>query len=162
MDYKLEYLKCYKDKTRKYFIENYLSTYNATERKEVPFRLFPRQIELVKALTQYNNIVTIKPRQSGITTVTSAWVTGQLVFANPDSPETVLCIGTKLDISQQLLENVATFLEQVPRWMWGSDYFSPDPNSPKNTKSIFKTRNKARLELFNGCKVYARSSGVNA
>ena len=162
MDYKLEYLKCYKDKTRKYFIENYLSTYNATERKEVPFRLFPRQIELVKALTQYNNIVTIKPRQSGITTVTSAWVTGQLVFANPDSPETVLCIGNKLDISQQLLENVATFLEQVPRWMWGSDYFSPDPNSPKNTKSIFKTRNKARLELFNGCKVYARSSGVNA
>ena len=103
MDYKLEYLKCYKDKTRKYFIENYLSTYNATERKEVPFRLFPRQIELVKALTQYNNIVTIKPRQSGITTVTSAWVTGQLVFANPDSPETVLCIGNKLDISQQLL-----------------------------------------------------------
>ena len=162
MDYKLEYLKCYKDKTRQYFIENYLSTYNATERKEVPFRLFPRQIELVKALTQYNNIVTIKPRQSGITTVTSAWVTGQLVFANPDSPETVLCIGNKLDISQQLLENVATFLEQVPRWMWGSDYFSPDPNSPKNTKSIFKTRNKARLELFNGCKVYARSSGVNA
>lgn len=162
MDYKLEYLKCYKDKTRQYFIENYLSTYNATERKEVPFRLFPRQIELVKALTQYNNIVTIKPRQSGITTVTSAWVTGQLVFANPDSPETVLCIGNKLDISQQLLENVATFLEQVPRWMWGGDYFSPDPNSPKNTKSIFKTRNKARLELFNGCKVYARSSGVNA
>lgn len=162
MNYKEEYIKCYKDKTRQYFIENYLSTYNATERKEVQFKLFPRQIELVKALTQYNNIVTIKPRQSGITTVTSAWLTGQIVFASPQSPETILCIGNKLDISQQLLENVATFLEQVPRWMWGSDYFSPDPDSPKNTKSIFKTRNKARLELFNGCKVYARSSGVNA
>lgn len=162
MDYKLEYLRCYKDKTRQYFIENYLSTYNATERKEVPFRLFPRQIELVKTLTNYNNIVTIKPRQSGITTVTSAWVTGQLVFANPKSPETVLCIGNKLDISQQLLENVANFLEQVPRWMWGSDFYSPDPDSPKNIKSIFKTRNKQRIELFNGCKVYARSSGTNA
>lgn len=162
MNYKAEYLKCYKDKTRQYFIENYLSTYNATERKEVAFRLFPRQVELVRSLTTYNNIVTIKPRQSGITTVTSAWVAGQIVFSSPKSPETVLCIGNKLDISQQLLENVGNFLEQVPRWFWGNDYYSPDPDSPKNTKSIFKTRNKQRIELFNGCKVYARSSGVNA
>ena len=162
MNYKEEYIKCYKDKSRQYFIENYLSTYNATERKEVPFKLFPRQIELIKAFGQYNNIITIKPRQSGITTVTSAFIAAQIVFASLNSPETVLCIGNKLDISQQLLEKMAEFLEQVPRWMWGSDYFSPDPNSPKNTKSIYKTRNKARLELFNGCKVYARSSGPNA
>lgn len=162
MNYKEEYIKCYKDKTRQYFIENYLSTYNAIERKEVPFKLFPRQIELIKSFSKYNNIITIKPRQSGITTVCSAYIAAQLVFANPNSPETVLCIGNKLDISQQLLEKMADFLEQVPRWMWGSDYFSPDPNSPKNTKTIFKTRNKARLELFNGCKVYARSSGTNA
>ena len=162
MDYKLEYLKCYKDKSRQYFIENYLSTYNASERKEVPFKLFPRQIELIKAFGLYNNIITIKPRQSGITTVTSAFIAAQIVFANPTSPETILCIGNKLDISQQLLEKIAEFLEQVPRWMWGSDYFSPDPNSPKNIKSIYKTRNKARLELFNGCKVYARSSGTSA
>lgn len=162
MDFKLEYLRCYKDKSRKYFIENYLSTYDASERKEVPFTLFPRQIELIESFNKYNNIITIKPRQSGITTVTSAYITGQLVFASPKSPETVLCIGNKLDISQQLLEKIAEFLEQVPRWMWGSDYYSPDPSSPKNTRSIFKTRNKQRLELFNGCKVYARSSGTNA
>lgn len=162
MNYKEEYIKCYKDKSRQYFIENYLSTYNAIERKEVPFKLFPRQIELIKSFSKYNNIITIKPRQSGITTVCSAYIAAQLVFASPSSPETVLCIGNKLDISQQLLEKMADFLEQVPRWMWGSDYFSPDSNSPKNTKSIFKTRNKARLELFNGCKVYARSSGANA
>lgn len=162
MDYRTEYIKSYKDKTRKYFIESYLSTFDASERKEKPFMLFPRQIELVKSFPVYNNIVTIKPRQSGITTVTSAWITGQIVFANPNSPETVLCIGNKLDISQQLLENVGKFLEQVPRWFWGGEYFSPDPESPKNKKSIFKTRNKQRIELFNGCKVYARSSGVNA
>ena len=162
MNYKEEYIKCYKDKTRQYFIENYLSTYNAIERKEVPFKLFPRQIELIKSFSKFNNIITIKPRQSGITTVCSAYIAAQLVFASPSSPETVLCIGNKLDISQQLLEKIADFLEQVPRWMWGSEYFSPDPESSKNTKSIFKTRNKARLELFNGCKVYARSSGTNA
>ena len=38
---KEEYIRCFKDKSRIYFIENYLSTFNAMERKEVPFKLFP-------------------------------------------------------------------------------------------------------------------------
>ena len=162
MNYKEEYLKCLRDKTRKYFIENYLSTFNADERKEVPFKLFPRQIAFLQSLVNYENTIAIKHRQAGITTVSSGWITGQLVFASAKSPETVLCIGNKLDISQQLVDKIGTFLDQVPRWMWGSDYWSPDPNSEKNTKSIYKARNKQYIELFNGCKVYARSSGENA
>ena len=79
MNYKEEYIKCYKDKTRQYFIENYLSTYNAIERKEVPFKLFPRQIELIKSFSKFNNIITIKPRQSGITTVCSAYIAAQCI-----------------------------------------------------------------------------------
>lgn len=162
MNYKEEYIKCLKDKTRKYFIENYLSTFNADERKEVPFRLFPRQIAFLHSLVDNPNTVAIKHRQAGITTVSSAWITGQLVFASAKSPETVLCIGNKLDISQQLVDKIGAFLDQVPRWMWGSDYWSPDPKSEKNTKSIYKARNKQYIELFNGCKVHARSSGENA
>ena len=131
MNIQEEYFKCLQDKTRKYFIENYLSTFNADERKEVPFRLFPRQIELLKSFVNYSNTVAVKHRQAGITTVASAWVTGQCVFASKKSPETVLCIGNKLDISQQLLEKMGVFLDQVPRWFWGNDYWSPDPNSPK-------------------------------
>ena len=38
-----EYIRCYKDKTRIYFIENYLHTFDAMEGHEVPFKLFPRQ-----------------------------------------------------------------------------------------------------------------------
>lgn len=162
MSFKEEYIRCLKDKTRKYFIEHYLSTFNADERKEVPFRLFPRQIEFLHSLCTNSNTIAIKHRQAGITTVSSAWITGQCVFASSKSPETVLCIGNKLDISQQLVEKIGNFLDQVPRWMWGSDYYSPDPKSEKNTKSIYKARNKSYIELFNGCKVYARSSGTNA
>ena len=160
MDLQIEYLKCLKDKTRKYFIENYLSTFNADERKEVPFKLFPRQIEFLHSLVTKPNTIAIKHRQAGITTVSSAWITGQIVFARKSSPETVLCIGNKLDISQQLVEKIGNFLDQVPRWFWGSDYYSPDKDSEKNTKSIYKTRNKQCIELFNGCKVYAR--GISA
>ena len=157
-----EYLKCYQDKTRIYFIEHYLSTYNADDRKETPFILFPRQKEFLRSLAANQNTIAIKHRQAGITTVSSAWITGQCVFANKKSPETVLCIGNSLDISQQLLDKMGAFIDQVPRWMWGGDYYSPDPNSPKNSKSIFKTRNQKMIELVNGCKLYARSSGPHA
>lgn len=162
MDYRAEYLKCLKDKTRRYFIENYLSTFNADERKETPFLLFPRQLVLLNSFVNYSNTISIKHRQAGITTVASAWITGQCVFASKSSPETVLCIGNKLDISEQLVEKIGTFLDQVPRWFWGKDYYHPDPENPKNTKSIYKARNKQRIELFNGCKIYARSSGEHA
>lgn len=162
MDFKAEYLRCLNDKTRQYFIEHYLSTFNADDRKEVPFKLFPRQIELLKSFVGYNNTVSVKHRQAGITTVASGWVTGQCVFASKASPETVLCIGNKLDISEQLVEKIGAFLDQVPRWFWGKDYYHPDPENPKNFKSIYKARNKQRIELFNGCKIYARSSGENA
>lgn len=162
MNFKEEYIRCLRDKTRKYFIEHYLSTFNADERKEVPFRLFPRQVEFLRSLCENPNTIAIKHRQAGITTVSSAWVTGQCVFASSKSPETILCIGNKLDISQQLVEKIGIFLDQVPRWMWGSEYYSPDPKSEKNTKSIYKARNKQYIELFNGCRIHARSSGENA
>ena len=162
MDYREEYYKCFIDKTRKYFIENYLSTFDADKRKDVPFIVFPRQNEFLKSLCENSNTIAIKHRQAGITTVSAGWATGQCVFAPKTSPETILCIGNKLDISEQLLEKITGFLDQVPRWMWGNDFWSPDPNSPKNTKSIYKIRNKNKVELFNGCKIYARSSGENA
>lgn len=162
MNYKEEYIRCLQDKTRQYFIEHYLSTFNADERKEIPFKLFPRQIELLKSFVKYNNTIAIKHRQAGITTVASAWITGQCVFASKNSPETVLCIGNKRDTSEQLVEKIGIFLDQIPRWMWGSDFYSPDPDNPKNTKTIYRSRNKQKIELFNGCKIYARSSGEHA
>lgn len=162
LNYRDEYAKCYRDRTRQYFIEHYLSTFNADEGVEVPFKLFPRQIEFLKSVSDNSNTIAIKHRQAGITTVSAGWCTGQCVFAPKEAPETILCIGNKLDISQQMLEKIANFLDQVPRWMWGGEFWSPDPTSPKNLKSIFKSRNKDRIELFNGCKIYARSSGPNA
>ena len=67
-----------------------------------------------------------------------------------------------MDISEQLRTKVLDFLNQIPRWMWGGQFYSPDPTSPKNTKSIFVKSKEGYLELFNGCKIYARSSGENA
>lgn len=162
INYAQEYVTCLKDKTRTYFIENYLYTFDATVRKEVPFKLFPRQKAFLKSLCDNNNTIAIKHRQAGITTISAAWICGAIVFASKKSPETVLCIANKLDQAVELANKIYTFLMQVPRWMWGNDFFSNDPDSDKNTKSIFIKKNKNYIELFNGCKIYARSSGENA
>lgn len=157
-----EYIKSYQDKSRIYFIEKYLSTFNATEGKRTPFKCFPRQRVFLETLAKVRNIVSIKPRQCGITTLTSAWATAQCVFAPEDMPETILCVGNKLDLANQLITKIREFISQVPRWYWGDDYFSPDPNSDKNFKSLFIKDSKSELELFNGCRIVSRSSGENA
>jgi hypothetical protein len=157
-----EYRRCFQDKTGQYFIEHYLSTFNADVVKETPFILFPRQIAFLKSLRDNSNTIAIKHRQAGITTVSSGWATYKCVFADKKAPETILCIGNKLDTSQQIIEKMGVFLDQVPRWMWGSEFYHPDPDNEKNKKSIYVARNKQKLELFNGCKIYARSSGKHA
>lgn len=157
-----DYVKCFADKSRILFIEKYLYTFDATKGKKTPFQLFPRQRVFLETLAANRNVVSIKPRQCGITTLTSAWATAQCAFADADAPETILCIGNKLDLAQQLITKIRDFLVQVPRWYWGDDYYSPDTKSEKNSRSIFVKDSKSELELFNGCRIVARSSGENA
>jgi hypothetical protein len=165
VDYKeiqKEYALSYADKARIYFIEKYLSTFNADAGKRTQFILFPRQKAFLHSIAEHGRSIAIKHRQAGITTVTSAWVAAQMALADKDQPETVLCIGNKLDLANQLVTKIREFLMQVPRWYWGNEYYSPDPKDPKNIKDIFIKNSKSELQLFNGCAVYARSSGENA
>lgn len=165
IDYKKireDYARCYVDRSRIYLITKYLRTFDATQGREVPFQLFPRQRAFLQALAENKNIVAIKPRQCGITTLTSAWVTAQCALASSDSPETVLCIANKLEQAQEIIIKIRNFLEQIPRWFWGDEYFSIDPKSEKNTKSIFVKDAKGMIQLFNGCRIIARASGPNA
>lgn len=59
-------------------------------------------------------------------------------FYSKDAPETVLCIGNKLDISQQLVTKIGDFLDQVPRYFWGDEFYSPDPKSEKNKNPFMR------------------------
>lgn len=157
-----DYIECLKDESGIKFIEKYLYTFDATRGKKMPFMLFPRQRVFLETLAVSRNVVSIKPRQCGITTLTSAWATRKCALADKEAPETILCIGNKLDLAQQLITKIRDFLLQVPRWYWGEEYYSTDPKSEKNRKSIFVKDSKSELELFNGCRVIARSSGENA
>ena len=166
-----EYIKCFEDKTRIYFIENYFQTYDATVEREVALKLFPKQKEYVINLSNHSANIVLKPRQSGYSTVTCAFIAASLVFAGINNRENVLIIANKLDMSKEDLLKIKEFLLQVPRWFWGEDYYHPNEDALNDKgklindvkeNSIFKKDTLVELWLFNGAKLYARSSGPNA
>lgn len=168
IDYSLiqeEYAKCYMDKSRIYMVETFLKTYDATRKKEVPFKLFPGQQLLCQNLGNANNVVTTKPRQAGITTTFSGFISCEIVLADHESPLTVLCIGNTLELAQLMLYKIRDFLLQFPLWLWGEMFFDSEydiSKPPQNKNVIFETCNSKELKLKNGCKIVARSSGPNA
>lgn len=168
IDYKFlteEYIKCYTDKSRIYMIQNYLKTYDATQRREVPFTLFPRQQDLCNALGGSFNVVTTKPRQAGITTTSAAYIACEMVLAEKDTPQTVLAIGNTLDLAQQMLFKIRDFLLQFPLWMWGDSFMDLGydiTKPPENKNIIFDVCNGKEIKVKNGCKIVARSSGPDA
>lgn len=154
-----EYQKCYSDKSRIYMIENYLTTFNAMVNETVAFKLFPKQKELVKSIGAHSNTITTKPRQAGISTTVSGYVACEIALAEIGKPETVLIVANRLDLSKLDLKKIKEFLDQLPRWFWGSEYYG---TKEKEEKSIYTLANQTQLELFNGSKVVAVSSGENA
>ena len=164
-----EYLKCTSDKTRIYMITHFLKTYDGTRGKEVAFELFPRQQELCKSLAHEDcGTCTTKYRQAGISTVGGAFISCEMVLADPDSPKTALIIGNTLDIARQMFDKIKYFLMQFPLWMWGDiipENVLKENNilePPTNHNIIFDKCNDKQMFLKNGCKIYARSSGPNA
>lgn len=145
-------------------IEHYLKTYDATQKKEVQFELFPRQKDLCVTLGNAHNVVTTKPRQAGITTTAGAFIACEMALADPESPQTVLVIGNTIDLAQQMLTKIRDFLMQFPCWVWGDEYIKPDTemDSVPTKKQIFNICNTKELVLKNGCRVVARSSGPDA
>ena len=159
-----EYIKCYSDKTRIYMIENYLKTYDATQRRQVNYTLFPRQKMFCEKLASGNNCVCQKPRQCGATTTCGAFISCECVLADPTEPLTILVIGNTLDLAQQMVTKIRDFLYQFPAWMWGEQFLTEgvDPTKPPTKKQLFDICNTKELVLKNGCRIVARSSGPDA
>lgn len=167
VDYEIlteEYIKCFSDKSRIYMIENYLKTYDATQRKMVPYNLFPRQKMFCEKLASGNNCVCQKPRQCGATTTCGGFLACEIALADSAEPLTVLVIGNTLDLAQQMLTKIRDFLYQFPAWMWGDEMIEICGNPLKipTKKQLFEICNTKELILKNGCRVVARSSGPDA
>jgi hypothetical protein len=150
MNTKIEQLKEYAKiiKDAPYALKTYLQTYDNTQKKFVPLELFPDQIQLIKDYEQYNENITRKYRQAGVSTVTAAWISKKLQTAKPENPERVLIIANKRDTAIEMANKVRSFLDQWPEWI--NVGFHPDKNS------------ESRFRLNNGCEVKAVATSADA
>lgn len=153
----LEYAKCLNNPV--YAIETYLETFDKTQEGFVPFKLFPRQKEIINAYENHRFNLITKPRQAGVSTTTAAYLAIKVAFADVDNPEKILIIANKQELAFEFLSKIKDFLTQVPRWVWGHDYYG----NPKNEgKSIFITDSKKDIILPNGSRVKAVATSKDA
>jgi hypothetical protein len=131
-----------------YAFRTYLQTFDNTQKKYVPMDLFEDQVQLIEDYEKYNENITRKYRQAGVTTVTAAWLSKKLQLAKPENPERVLLIANKRDTAVEMANKVRHFLEQWPDWI--NVGFSPDKNS------------ESRFRLNNGCEVKAVATSPDA
>lgn len=141
-----EYAKCYKDSS--YAIKTYLETYDNTKSSYVPFKLFPEQEMMLNNFEKYNENITKKYRQAGVSTATAAWISKVIQFASKTKPEKILILANKLDTAQELANKIRTFLNQWPDWI--NVGFSKEKDSQRHYK------------LNNGCEVKAVATSVDA
>jgi hypothetical protein len=110
--------------------------------------LFPDQLQLIQDYEDYNENITKKYRQAGVTTVTAAWLSKKLQLAKPENPERVLIIANKKDTAVEMANKIRNFLDQWPEWL--NVGFSPDKNS------------ESRFRLNNGSEVKAVATSADA
>ena len=142
----IEYAKCVKNTP--YSLRTYLQTYDNTKSKFVPLDLFPDQETLVEDYDNYEENIALKYRQAGVSTVTAAWASKKVVFANKQKPEKILVIANKLDTAVEFANKIRGFTEQWPNWMGVT--FSSEKNSQRHFK------------LSNGCEVKAVATSPDA
>jgi hypothetical protein len=152
-----EYAKCLTSPV--YAVETYLETFDKTQEGFVPFKLFPRQKEIVQAYEKHRFNLVTKPRQAGVSTTTAAYMSIKVGFADEDNPEAILIIANKQELAFEFLAKIKDFLSQLPRWVWGSEYYG---NAKNESKSIFLTDSKKEIKLPNGSRVKAVATSKDA
>lgn len=146
--------KCIKDPI--YAIETYLETEDRTQGGFVPFKLFPKQQELVNSYKENDHNIVMKPRQAGISTTTAAFLAILTALASNKSTQKILIAANKQETAKEFLKKIRDFTMQLPAWMdvhrpAGSDnWFNPE----KNSNSHYK--------LWNGSEVKAVASSKDA
>ena len=152
-----EYAKCLKSPI--YAIETYLETFDKTQEGFVQFKLFPRQKEIIHAYDRHRFNLVTKPRQAGVSTTTAGYMSIKVGFADSENPEAVLIIANKQELAFEFLAKIKDFLSQLPRWVWGAEYYG---NAKNEAKSIFLTDSKKEIKLPNGSRVKAVATSKDA
>lgn len=148
-----EKIKCAMD--FKYMIETYFTVDAGGTRKA--FKLYPHQKTALKAYLKYPNNITMKTRQMGFTTFTSAFVAACMVTSNNFK---TLIISKEMGSSKDFLKNIKDIIDNAKRMTrLGENEDAPSWLIPDYKEGY---NNKESFELENGSYVKAQGNTEDA
>jgi len=137
--YVLEYLKC--KSNFDYFCRNYVVL--ELPGKDVFFKPYDKQLELVHLLQKYHYLLVLKSRQIGISTITQAFVTWLVVFHDNVAVGIISKDGAE---ATDFARVIRSMVDKLPSWL--------KPQSGALGRGFAK-RTERSFILTNGSKVYA-------
>jgi len=135
----------------KYLIETYFTVDAGGTRR--PFKLYPHQRIALKAYLKYPNNITMKTRQMGFTTFTSAFVAACMITSNNFK---TLIISKEMTSSKDFLKNIKDILDNARKMTRLGD--SDDSLSWLIPEYKEGYNNKESFELDNGSYVKAQGN----
>lgn len=135
-----EYKKCCEDPA--YFMRRYVYIQHPM-RGRILFNLYPFQEKVLHLFRDSDNIICLKSRQLGISTLAAGYSLWLMTF---HKDKNVLCLATTQATARNLVKKVIFAYEQLPKWL----------------QVPYKSKNKLSMELRNGSKIEAKSSNSDA
>lgn len=136
----MEMVKCTKDPI--YFLENYGKVRDPVK-GIVPFKLYGYQEDCVEAFQNKRFNITLKSRQTGLSTITAGYIAWFLIFF---SAKEVVVVADKKANAQGFIRKIKLIIRNCPQWM-----------VPKITID-----NMGSITLSNGSRVEAQATTKNA
>jgi hypothetical protein len=133
----LEMKKCMDDPI--YFIETYCKIISV-DHGIIPFKLFPKQRQMVKNFVKNRFNIVLASRQFGKTACVAAWMVWLLVF---NDNFLIACLADKMDHAQNIVTTVKLMIEYLPIFLKPVD---GNGNLPED--------NKRSITLTNGSRVF--------
>lgn len=137
---KNEYIHCAKDPA--YFMRKYVYIQHPM-RGKILFNLFPFQEKVLHLFRDSKNIIVLKSRQLGISTLAAGYALWLITFHRDKN---VLCLATTQATARNLVTKVMFAYDNLPKWL----------QVPATEK------NKLSMRLKNGSKIVAASSNADA
>jgi len=135
-----EYVKCMQNPA--YFMKKYCYIQHPN-RGRILFHLYPFQDKVLHLFKDNSNIITLKSRQLGISTLAAAYSLWLMLF---HKDKNVLALATTQATARNLVSKTIFMYDQLPKWL--------------RLKSVEK--NKLSLRLKNGSRIKAASSSSDA
>lgn len=141
-----EFIKCQNDPI--YCIQTYFTVVEPNGAKRVPFKLYPHQLRAINDFEDYRYNISMKSRQMGFTTVSSAYTAWYMATK---SGQVINALANKLKTSRKFLKTVRDFLDDARKhypWLI-ADY-------------VHNNNGKDSFGLKTGCVIVAESNNEDA